>query len=368
MAQGNQACHGGGASEDTTAFEENIMSPHVPDSIEGSTSLDDAASTEKVGQKQFDRARKLLGCCDEFNSSEEDPIQRMSIDSTFLAVFKAVPTGLIIQLAGIQVIVEHVTEKRKIHIIDLSIKGGQHHSMLIQALAMESECHLKHLKITAIRTTSKSKIEETGSRLRSFAQSLNLPFSFNVVMVEDILNLEESLLCVDSDETVKVYSSFFLRTMLSKPDRLEYLFIVIRNTKPWLLVVAELRRILTLQSFKGIYNVVSAEGEQRSFSKVKLEVWRAFFDRFGMVETSLGTTSLHHASLVLKDFPYASACTFERDGECLILGWHLELACTYLVIGLIKLKGTTYNRGLDVLGIGYTPLITVFVPFSLSLF
>ncbi|KAG9157132.1 hypothetical protein Leryth_019083 [Lithospermum erythrorhizon] len=354
------------------------------------------ASAEKVGQKQFDHARKLLDCCDELSSSEGDPVQRLvfyfskalneridqetmnpkslnfwkkqlldveeemiSMDPTFVAVCKALPAGLMIQLAGIQAIVKHVTEARKIHIIDLSIKGGQHHWMLIHALSMESDYHFKHLKITAIGTTSKSKIEETCNRLRSFARSLNVGFSFNVVMVEDILNLEEALLCVDSDETVIIYSSFFLRSMLAKPDRLEYLFTVLRNAKPSLVIVAEVEANLNSPVFvsrfiealffygaqfdsledcmkndesnrsnmessyfsKGIDNVVSAEGEQRTFSKVKVEVWRAFFDRFGMVETSLGVASLYHANLVLKDFPFGSACTFKRDGECLILGW-----------------------------------------------
>ncbi|GAA0176132.1 hypothetical protein LIER_42028 [Lithospermum erythrorhizon] len=209
------------------------------------------ASADKVGRKQFDQARKLLGHCEVLSSCVGGPVQRlvfyflkalnekidrenmkttpsnlgrkqfldvegeiMRANSTFLAYIKVNPTDLFIQLAAIQAIVEHVTEARKIHIIDFSIKGGQQHSMLIQALAMERGCHLEHLKITAIGTTSKSKIEEAGNKLTSFAQSMSVPFSFNVVMVDDILNLNEGLLSVNSDETVVVYSAYFLRSML----------------------------------------------------------------------------------------------------------------------------------------------------------
>ncbi|GAA0168396.1 hypothetical protein LIER_23122 [Lithospermum erythrorhizon] len=354
------------------------------------------ASAEKVGQKQFDHARKLLDCCDKLSSSEGDPVQRlvfyfskalneridqetmkirsmnfwkkqfldvekelMSIDSTYLAVCKAIPTGLIIDLAAIQAIVDHVPAAKKIHIIDFSIKGGQQHSMLMQALTVQREPPLEHLKITAVTTKSKQKIEETCNRLRSFAQSLKLPFSFNVVIVDDILNLKEAHLPVDYDETVIVYSAFFLRTMLAEPHRLEHLFRVIRNVKPYLMIVAEVEtnhnspvfvtrfvealffygaqfdcledcmkndepNRFNLESFyysKGIHNIVAAEGEQRTFSKVKVEVWRAFFDRFGMVETPLDITFLKQAKLVLKDFRCASSFTFDMDGKCLIIGW-----------------------------------------------
>ncbi|KAG9157130.1 hypothetical protein Leryth_019081 [Lithospermum erythrorhizon] len=229
----------------------------------------------------------------------------------------------------------------------------------MQALMAQRKPPLQHLKITAVTTKSKHKIEETGNRLRNFGQSLNLPFSFHVVIVDDILSLEEALLPVDYDETVIVYSAFFLRTMLAEPDRLEHLFRVIKNTKPCLMIVAEVEtnhnspvfvsrfiealffygaqfdcledcmkndesnrfNVESLYYSKGIHNVVAAEGEQRTFSKVKVEVWRAFFERFGMVETSLGITSLKQAQLVLKDFPSASSSTFEMDGKCLIIGW-----------------------------------------------
>ena len=38
---------------------------------------------------------------------------------------------------------------------------------------------------------------------------------------------------------------------------------------------------------EGIRNSVASEGEERIIRSVKLDVWRAFFARFGMVETDL---------------------------------------------------------------------------------
>ncbi|GAA0151145.1 hypothetical protein LIER_09928 [Lithospermum erythrorhizon] len=354
------------------------------------------ASADKVGQKQFDCARKLLDHCEKVSSCVGNPVQRlvyyfskalnekidretmkttplnlgmkqlqdveeemMSINSTIIALNTVFPACYIVQLAGTQAIVEHVSEAKKIHIIDFAIKGGQHHSMLIQALAEQTECLLENLKITAVGTTSKSKIDTAGNSLIRFAKSLGVPFSFNVVMVDDILELEEGLLSVDSDETVVVYSAYFLRTMLSQPDRLESLMRMIRNTKPSLMVVAEVEsnhnsRVFVnrfiealfffgaqfdsledcmkndetnrsiMESFyfsKGIHNTMATEGEQRAFRQVKVEVWRSFFLRFGLLETPLSKSSLSQAKQVLAKYSCGSSCTIDMDGECLIMGW-----------------------------------------------
>lgn len=57
----------------------------------------------------------------------------------------------------------------------------------MQALASQPKCPLEHLKITAIGTKAKPIIEGTGNRLTDFARSMSLPFSFNVVMVTDMM-------------------------------------------------------------------------------------------------------------------------------------------------------------------------------------
>ncbi|KAJ4833827.1 hypothetical protein Tsubulata_022429, partial [Turnera subulata] len=103
--------------------------------------------------------------------------------------------------AGIQAIVENVAEAKKIHIIDFRIRSGQRWTILMQALVCRYE-PVELLKITAVGTTAKHLIEDTGKRLMSFAQIMNLPFSFKIVTVPDLLmDFKEHLFELDAEET-----------------------------------------------------------------------------------------------------------------------------------------------------------------------
>uniref|UniRef100_A0A251SQP6 Uncharacterized protein n=1 Tax=Helianthus annuus TaxID=4232 RepID=A0A251SQP6_HELAN len=53
---------------------------------------------------------------------------------------------------------------------------------------------------------------------------------------------------------------------------------------------------------------------------VKIDVWRKFFAWFGMKEIKLSMSSLYQANLVAEKFSYGSCCTFDRDGDSLIIG------------------------------------------------
>lgn len=79
------------------------------------------------------------------------------------------------------------------------------------ALAVRYECRLELLNITAVGTTSRQKIEETGRRLVSFAQTMNLPFSSKLVMVSNMLYLKEDLFEIEADEAIAVYAPASLR-------------------------------------------------------------------------------------------------------------------------------------------------------------
>jgi hypothetical protein len=69
---------------------------------------------------------------------------------------------------------------------------------------------------------------------------------------------------------------------------------------------------------EGIRNIVAAEGSERVTRNVKMDVWRAFFARFRMVEMSFSNSSLYQASLVAKNF---GCTTLDRTGKCLTVGW-----------------------------------------------
>jgi len=188
---------------------------------------------------------------------------------------------------------------------------------------------------------------------------MNLTFSFKVVMVSDMLDLKEDLFEVDADETVAVYSEYFLRSMISQPKRLESIMGVVRSINPCIMVVTEVEAnhnspafvshfiealfffsayFVCLETFmkwddpnimiieseyfgEGVRSIVAAEGEERKIRHVKIDVWRAFFGLFGMVDTELSMSSLDQARLVVKKFDCEKSCTLDMNGKCLIIGW-----------------------------------------------
>ncbi|KAL2530635.1 DELLA protein RGL1 [Forsythia ovata] len=111
----------------------------------------------------------------------EDPLQALKCRDTILITFyEELPLCQITKFAGIQALVEHVAEARQVHIIDLEIRNGIHCITLMQALSTRCNNPIEHLKITAVGIKSKEKIEEMGRSLTTFAQSLNMHFSFTL--------------------------------------------------------------------------------------------------------------------------------------------------------------------------------------------
>ncbi|KAK3034624.1 hypothetical protein RJ639_033579 [Escallonia herrerae] len=350
------------------------------------------AAAEKVEWKQFDLASRLLCHCELMSSHSGNPIERIvyyfaqalkkridrerghniitdykkeynnglssGADLTYLASHKELPFTQVMQFAGMQATIDNVIIATKVHLIDLHIRSGILWTPLLQALAERKNYSIELLKMTAIGTMDKEKIEETGKRLQMFAESLKLPFSFKVVFVSDMKDLKQELFDIGADEAVVVYSPIILRTMISRPDCLESLVRVIRGLKPSLMVVTEVEANHNSPSFvnrfvealfyisaffdsledcmdrddqyrtrlegsirTGILNMIATEGAERIARSVKLNVWRAFFARFGMVEFGLSKSALYQANVVLKQFSHGSSCTIENNGKCLIVGW-----------------------------------------------
>ncbi|KAL2341683.1 hypothetical protein Fmac_009623 [Flemingia macrophylla] len=353
------------------------------------------ASAEKVGYQQFERASKLLTHCESLSCKTGSPAKRIvhyfaealrhridretgrvsskdlqksqsfdplnaakELNPTMIAFYKELPFCQISLFTSVQAIIEGVVEATKIHVIDLEIRKGGQWTILMQALESR-QCPIELLKITAIETGTTSHIvEDTGKRLQEFAQGLNIPFSFNIVMVSDLLQLREDHFEIDLEETIVVYSHYALRARIQHADQLETIMRVIRTFSPNIMVVAEIeanhnsksfvnrfiealfffsaffdcleacmkdeknRMIIESQYFNhGIRNIVAAEGVERKTRNVKIDVWRAFFSRFGMVEQELSTFSLYQAELVAKRFPCGSFCTLDKNGYSLLIGW-----------------------------------------------
>ncbi|KAH7513464.1 hypothetical protein FEM48_Zijuj12G0202700 [Ziziphus jujuba var. spinosa] len=272
------------------------------------------ASDEKVGslRERIDRETgrfALNGLGDKVAFDIDEAM--MTLNPTNLAFLRGIPFCQLAQFSGTQAILENVSEAKKIHIIDLGIKNGMQWIVLMQALTSRKECPLELLKISVVGTTCKHLNEDIGKRLLSFAQILNLPFSFKIVM----------------------------------PNTLESLMKMIRNIKPYVMIVAEVEgnhnspafvnrfteaffffdayfdcleaflkwddpnRMITESLYFGqaISNIVATEGEERKTQHVKINVWRAFFARFELQEAEFSTVSLYQAKLLVNRYSCGSS-------------------------------------------------------------
>ncbi|MFS7914684.1 putative transcription factor GRAS family [Helianthus anomalus] len=107
--------------------------------------------------------------------------------------------------------------------VELAIRQGIHTMILMQALASQPE-PIKHLKITAIGTGFENQIKQTVGHLKSFAESINLSLSYNVL---------------NPGEALGVFSVYGLWSMIGQQDRLESLMKVIKSIKPRVMVMCE---------------------------------------------------------------------------------------------------------------------------------
>ncbi|MFS7979785.1 putative transcription factor GRAS family [Helianthus anomalus] len=353
-------------------------------------------AAEKVGKKQFEIASKFLVRCGWVASDDGSPVERLvfhlcdalqekigketgmpvpkkpkkfdqknenplalGTNPSFLACHIALPLTQVLQLCGIQAIIDQVGTSSKVHLIDIHIRSGVQWTALIQALS-ERKSEIELLKITAFATSSDiQKVGETGKRLECFAKTLSLPFVFKILVLSDITEVKEEQFDVQDGEAVAVYCQVILRTMISRPQSFENLMRAIRKINPLVIVVAEVEANHNSTSFvnrftealffygaffdcleacmsrddvhrgilegvhfaDGMKNIVACEGDERVSRSVNINTWRLFFKRFGMVEIELSDSCMYQANLVLQQFSCASSCTLQNNDKCLIIGW-----------------------------------------------
>lgn len=354
-----------------------------------------------VAEKQHGRAKKFLEACGETSSPTGSPLQRLAfyfsealsvkigLENTkhetneenkkkqkntvfrhleptkcvnsIPAYYKEFPVTQITNLVGSHTILRYLGNARRIHAVDLEIRSGVQWVQFMQDVAAgRGENPVHHVRITAVASASKRLIiEETGRELGRFADSVNLRFSFGVVLVEDVLELDRDLFGLNADESVVVYASYTLVTLVGRAERLDHVMEVIRSLSPCIMLVTEMEANCNAPSFierfveslflfgaffdslsdclegeetsradiestlfrSSINNVLAAEEEKRMLRHVPLHVWRACFDSFGMVETELSFSSLDQANLLLRECSNGSSITMCRNGGCLIVGW-----------------------------------------------
>ncbi|XP_076942339.1 scarecrow-like protein 23 [Bidens hawaiensis] len=355
------------------------------------------ASANKTGQQHFNEAIKLIESCNNTSSNEGTTVQRlvyyfseairekinreigrdacdglermqmfdlqkalMGINASILAFHQKVPMAQVCQFTSIHTILENLGRARHVHVIDLEIRSGMQYTVLMQAIASRSEWQLKHLKITAIGTRSESRIKDTCNHLADFARSKSIPFSFEIVMVPDMLDFNINLLELDRNEKIAVYSAVSLSSLIVTPNRLEHLMRELRKINPCITVITEVEANHTSATFvnrfidalffygalfdslsvclgndevnrkvaESVYyaysirNIVAAEGDDRTIRHTGIDVWRAFFARFGMAEIELSGESLNEAKLLIDNFECANCCQLPVDGRCLVVDWN----------------------------------------------
>ncbi|KAF2325079.1 hypothetical protein GH714_022662 [Hevea brasiliensis] len=283
----------------------------------------------------------------------------LSFNLAVLSFHQNVPFNQITQLTSIQAIMENIGSARKLHVIDIEIRSGVQWTAMMQALAEREQRPLEHLKITTVGLAGiHNKIEETGRSLERFAKSMNFPFTFKAIYVSSMMDMKEELFEIAADESLAVVSNMVLRTLISSPDCLENLMRVIKNLNPTLMLVTEVeanhnspifvnrfiealffhsayfdcletcmeqniehKSIIEAAFSHGIREIVAVGDKERIARSVKIDVWRAFFSRFRMVEIGFSESSSYQATLVHKQFPCGSSCTLDKNGKCLLVGW-----------------------------------------------
>ncbi|CAI0380006.1 unnamed protein product [Linum tenue] len=319
-------------------------------------------------QHRVDRETGRIGAGDMWKAKEQSSnLFRVAMNpSVRLVEFqRRLPFFQVAQFAGIQTIVEHVEGARRIHILDLAIRTGHQWTILMQALATRRRDRVEHLKITAVATMERELIEQTGRRLVTFAHSMNLVCSFYVIMVRDLAELRQDQLQFDSAETVAVLADDVVRTLTSPAERLDSVIKVIRRVQPCIMVVTEMEgsrnspvfvnwfveslffasvlfdsmgecmgseeawRKFGEETLGGVSKMVMmgtisdtlGQGRAWMIRSMKVDIWRAFFRRFGMVEAQLSHSSMYQAELMAQSVPCWSPCSVWMDGKSLIVGW-----------------------------------------------
>ncbi|CAI0626634.1 unnamed protein product [Linum tenue] len=315
------------------------------------------SSADRVSSRQYDEAISLVGLCDCLSSPKGNAVQRVV---HYFA--RGLRERVMQQLAAVQAMLESAASARRIHGIDLKIKSGLHWIAFMQALESRPAegPRVEILKVTAMCTGAVEPVRATGEWLTGFAKSKGLNFCFKIVRVEDVLDVRGEMFRVDQGrEAVMVYSEHAFVAMIGQPDRMETLMRVVRGLNPQLMVVTETeannnspqfsaRFVDTLFHYGAVFdsvdacmgaddesrtfmeggimgrmisNIVAREGEERVIRGVKLDVWRAFFRRFEMVERRLGPVAWQQARLVHETAPNGEFCTVERDGKAMVIGW-----------------------------------------------
>ncbi|KAH6808621.1 hypothetical protein C2S51_026404 [Perilla frutescens var. frutescens] len=268
------------------------------------------------------------------------------------------PFSQISHFTGIQTIVDTVASAERIHFIDIGRKLGSHWILLIDALANRKDCRLEQLKITAV-CTREDNVDEAGKLLSSLAESMNFPLVFKMLHSE-MYELEINRVEVEAGEVVVLHLDLCLIYLSPCKKNVECLLRELKKLNPHVMVVNDVeadacgstfldrfkealficsamfdsqekclergsrfREVLEKLYFQEIISSGVLGEDDEGFRQCrKIDFWREYFSRFGIVEIELSQSSMYQASLMIRDSPCWSSCTLSMNGKSLLIGWN----------------------------------------------
>ncbi|GLJ20649.1 hypothetical protein SUGI_0375990 [Cryptomeria japonica] len=358
-------------------------------------------TADLISSKQYDQASRLLTQCRNFSSQWGNPTQRFcyyvsgalqerierqaceelrnplkpalnftnNVNSGYnkaefnqvLAFYNSVlPYVKLVTLTSMQAILDTMGDSSRIHVIDLEIGNGCQWSVLMQSLALRSTSHsTKLLRITALGMDA-DDLKDSGRRLHELAESLGIPFSYRMVQIKSMEEINEGMFKIKPGEAVAVFAPTVFHRLLYNRSLLESVVDVIKRLKPRIMVNIEVevdsnspsfekrlvdvlfhssacfdahdvimpdrhdpRRVKYEEIFCGrqLRNTIACEGSERRVRHVKIDVWRCFFKHKGFREMSFSYQAWYQARLLLREFPNGECFSVEANGDALITGW-----------------------------------------------
>ncbi|CAK9180281.1 unnamed protein product [Ilex paraguariensis] len=269
-----------------------------------------------------------------------------------------------------QAILEAFANKKRVHVIDFSMKQGMQWPALIQALALRPGGP-PSFRLTGIGPPSHDNtdhLQEVGWKLAQLAETIHVEFEYRGFVANSLADLEASMFDIREGEVVAVNSVFDLHQLLARPGAIEKVLGVVKELKPVILTLVEqeannngtvfLERFTeslhyysnlfdSLESGGGgggggsvspvsnqdkvmsevylgrqICNVVACEGVDRVERHETLAQWRTRLESAGFKPVHLGSNAFKQASMLLALFNGGDGYRVEENNGCLMLGWH----------------------------------------------
>ncbi|XP_020591296.1 LOW QUALITY PROTEIN: DELLA protein DWARF8-like [Phalaenopsis equestris] len=305
-----------------------------------------------------------------------NPQQDCSLDSAFSDIlqmhfYESCPYLKFAHFTANQAILEAFAgHRRRVHVIDFSMKQGMQWPALLQALALRPGGP-PSFRLTGIglpQPDNTDALQQVGWKLAQLADTIHVDFEYRGFVANSLADLEPYMLesppsaniTSDEPEVVAVNSVFELHRLLAKPASLEKVLATVLAVKPRIVTIVEqeanhntgtfMERFTEALHFystmfdsleaggfaeghqdqvmsevylgRQICNVVACEGAERTERHETLSHWRGRMEGAGFEPVHLGSNAFKQASMLLALFTGGEGYRVEEKEGCLTLGWH----------------------------------------------